>query len=69
MPEQRIVITIDENGQITAKTEGFKGDVCLSELDTLLQDETPLKVDKTDEFYQQNTVSNSHKEQQKNIQK
>ncbi len=30
MAEQRIVITIDENGKINASTEGIKGEMCLT---------------------------------------
>lgn len=36
MPEQKIVITIDDDGAITAKTAGFKGESCLEALDDLL---------------------------------
>ncbi|MEJ2766232.1 DUF2997 domain-containing protein [Photobacterium sp. MCCC 1A19761] len=60
MPEQKIVITIDEEGSITAKTSGFKGESCLEALDELLNLEgsvTSLK--KTDEFHQQQTVQRS----------
>lgn len=63
MAEQRITITIDENGQITAKTEGIKGEICLSELEQLLENEPLLQLDKTDEFHQQAKISS--KEQQK----
>jgi hypothetical protein len=53
MPEQRIVITIDEQGKISASTEGLKGEVCLDELQKILGEEADLgSLSKTDEFYQ-----------------
>lgn len=60
MPEQRIVITIDEEGSITAKTSGFKGESCLDALDELLEIEgTITSLKKTDEFRQQQTTQRS----------
>lgn len=57
MAEQRIVITIDENGKIDAKTDGIKGETCLDELSELLEMEQALmKISKTDEYYQQNEL-------------
>lgn len=57
MPEQRIVITIDEEGCITAKTSGFKGNSCLESLDELLNLEGKVtNLKKTDEFHQQQTM-------------
>jgi hypothetical protein len=57
MAEQRIVITIDENGKINAATEGIKGEMCLAELQELLGAEDNLQsVTKTDEFYQANEL-------------
>lgn len=57
MPEQRIVITIDDNGKINASTEGIKGEMCLDELQELLGSFEELQsVSKTDEFYQANEL-------------
>ncbi|MDF2152532.1 DUF2997 domain-containing protein [Vibrio sp. CAU 1672] len=57
MPEQKIIITIDEEGSITAKTAGFKGESCLEALDELLDTEgTIASLKKTDEFHQQQAV-------------
>ena len=54
MPEQKITLTIDEDGAITAKTSGFKGESCLDALDELLNLEGVVSsVKKTDEFHQQ----------------
>lgn len=56
MPEQKITLTIDDDGAITAKTSGFKGESCLEALDELLNLEGVVSsVKKTDEFHQQQT--------------
>lgn len=66
MQEQRISITISEDGRLNVKTDGIKGEACISEVEELLDGIADIeKVDKTDEYYQKiNTVS-----QNKNIQK
>ncbi len=57
MAEQRITITIDENGKINASTDGIKGEMCLTELQELLDDlENLQSVKKTDEYYQSEVV-------------
>lgn len=57
MPEQKIVITIDEEGAINAKTSGFKGESCLEALDELLDLEGSVtQLKKTDEYHQQQTI-------------
>lgn len=57
MAEQRIVITIDENGKINASMQGIKGEMCLTELQTLLSEFPDWEsVTKTDEFYQKITI-------------
>jgi hypothetical protein len=57
MAEQRIVITIDENGKINAATEGIKGEMCLTELQELLGEmENIQSISKTDEYYQANEL-------------
>lgn len=54
MPEQKITLTIDDDGAITAKTSGFKGESCLEALDELLNLEGVVSdVKKTDEYHQQ----------------
>lgn len=56
MPEQKITLTIDEDGAISAKTSGFKGESCLEALDELLNLEGAVSsVKKTDEYHQQQT--------------
>lgn len=53
MAEQKITITIDENGKIQAKTEGLKGELCLQELQQLLNTDLLQSVQTTDEYLQQ----------------
>jgi len=54
MPEQRIVVTIDDSGKINAETEGIKGEVCVDELQKLLGEIADLEsFSKTDEYYQE----------------
>ncbi|GHU75082.1 hypothetical protein FACS189461_0640 [Spirochaetia bacterium] len=54
MAEQRIVVTIDDQGKINAETEGLKGAVCLDTLQKLLGEIADLEsITKTDEFYQE----------------
>lgn len=38
MREQRITVTIDREGRVTADAEGFTGDACLKDLGRLLED-------------------------------
>ena len=60
MAEHRIEITIDENGKINAATEGMKGEVCLSELQSLLGEIADIEsIKKTDEYYQANELHNA----------
>lgn len=53
MPEQKITITIDDDGGISAKTQGFKGESCLDALDALLELDAVSHIKKTDEYHQQ----------------
>lgn len=62
MKEQRINIIINEDGSLDLKTDGIKGESCLSEVEELLDELADIKeVKKTDEYYQKVNVS------QKNI--
>lgn len=62
MKEQRINIIINEDGSLDLKTDGIKGEACLSEVEELLDELVDIKeVKKTDEYYQKVNVS------QKNI--
>ena len=62
MKEQRINIIINEDGSLDLKTDGIKGESCLSEVEELLDELADIKeVKKTNEYYQKVNVS------QKNI--
>lgn len=66
MAEQRIIITIDENGKINAETNGLKGKLCLEELQELLENDVDLSsIKKTDEYFQQQTNKIQNKIQNK----
>lgn len=61
MPEQQIILTIDENGKITAKTHGFKGEACIDAVAELMDEElNVVSVKKTDEWYQQVTTQQTN---------
>ncbi|MDR1318719.1 MAG: DUF2997 domain-containing protein [Treponema sp.] len=58
MAEQRIEITIDQDGKIEASSEGFKGETCLAELEKLLGEfGHAASVSKKDAFYQRTQAS------------
>ena len=38
MREQRITVTIDAEGKMSAKTDGLKGETCIEELEALLSE-------------------------------
>jgi thiamine pyrophosphokinase len=54
MPEQRIVVEIDDSGKINAETFGIKGEVCVDKLQEILGDVVGDidSVSKKDEYYQ-----------------
>ncbi len=57
MPEQQIILTIDEQGQINAKTEGFKGESCIDAVVELLGEQININnIKKTDEFHKSQVV-------------
>lgn len=63
MAEQKITIEIDEDGKISAKTSGFKGETCLEALQELLDKQLSLASFKpTDDYYQQNKVTSQQKQ-------
>ena len=53
MAEHRIEIIIDQDGKISASTEGIKGEVCLEKLQELIGDLADFEsYEKTDEWFQ-----------------
>ena len=53
MGEEKITITIDEEGRLHLETRGIKGPVCLDEARALLAGVAiTTQVSKTDEYYE-----------------
>lgn len=53
MKEEKIIITINEDGSLELKSEGIKGEACMSEIEALLSEDMDIESDKkTDEYYQ-----------------
>ena len=53
MKEERITITINEDGSLNVKTDGIKGEACLDEVNALLDELSNIKeIKKTDEYNQ-----------------
>lgn len=68
MAEQKIEIKIDENGKITAETFGIKGELCIEELQKLLEGIADVEsIKKTDEFYQQQEMNKNNQIKNKKI--
>ncbi|MFA7171116.1 MAG: hypothetical protein WC180_03930 [Candidatus Paceibacterota bacterium] len=66
MPEQRVTIEINEDGNITAKTSGFYGDICMDALtDILGEEEVPMTIKPSDDYYQHIKTSSREILQQK----
>ncbi|WP_017221384.1 DUF2997 domain-containing protein [Moritella dasanensis] len=57
MAEQKITLIIDEDGAISAKTQGFAGNTCLDALDEIMDVQPVTSIRTTDEF-NQNVVRN-----------
>lgn len=61
MKEDRITITINEDGSLNVKTEGLKGEACLDEVNALLDEVANIKeIKKTDEYNQRVNVQNQN---------
>ena len=66
MGEQRIIIEINPDGSIKAKTDGFKGETCMNALQELLgKDEFFCSVKPSDEFYQETKITAINKVEQR----
>lgn len=60
MQEEKIIITINEDGSMEVKSEGIKGEACINEIESLLQDIAQIKSGKkTDEYYQKVLTKNT----------
>ncbi|MEI0488773.1 DUF2997 domain-containing protein [Brachyspira pulli] len=61
MKEERITITINEDGSLNVKTEGLKGEACLDEVNALLDEVANIKeIKKTDEYNQRINTQNQN---------
>lgn len=59
MKEYKIEIEIDEDGNIRAETKGMEGEICIEELDQILDGLTgERKEKKKPEFYKKVSQSN-----------
>lgn len=67
MKEERIVVTIDANGTMTAKTTGIKGERCIEELEALLSELAELdEIQHTREFKEKDApVKNASQQRQR----
>ena len=67
MKEERIVVTIDANGTMTAKTTGIKGDRCIEELEALLSELAELdEIQHTREYKEKDApVKNASQQRQR----
>ena len=67
MKEERIVVTIDANGTMTAKTTGIKGERCIEELEALLSELAELdEIQHTREFKEKDApVKNATQQRQR----
>lgn len=66
MKEERIVVTIDANGTMTAKTTGIKGERCIEELEALLSELAELdEIQHTREYKEKDApVKNASQQRQ-----
>ena len=67
MKEERIVVTIDASGTMTAKTTGIKGERCIEELEALLSELAELDdIQHTREYKEKDaSVKNASKQRQR----
>ncbi|PEQ91720.1 hypothetical protein CN481_15640 [Bacillus sp. AFS006103] len=58
MEEVQIILTISEDGGISAETKGMKGSVCMDELEKLFAEIDEINsVTKTEDYYETDTNS------------
>ena len=65
MKEERIVVTIDANGTMTAKTTGIKGERCIEELEALLSELAELDEVQHTREYKEKDATVRHTTQQR----
>ena len=58
MKEQRITVTIDADGKMSAKTSGLKGETCIEELEALLSELAEIEdVKHTREYHEKDPTA------------
>lgn len=68
MKEERIVVTIDADGAMTAKTSGIKGERCIDELEALLSELAELdEIQHTREFKEKDAPVKQTSQQQQRL--
>ena len=68
MKEQRITVTIDAEGKMTAKTSGLKGEACIEELEALLSELAELDdVEHTREYHEKDPHSGQRNSNQQGL--
>ena len=61
MSERKIIITIDEDGKISAEADHFQGEICIEEIQKLLEGFEEIDdEDRKPEFYEQETRVHSN---------
>ena len=65
MREQKIVVTIDADGKMSAKTTGLKGETCIDELEALLSELAELEDIEHTREYQEKDPRSAQKTQSK----
>jgi len=62
MAEEKIVVEIDENGELKAETFGLVGPICMEKLDKLLKDFDGGDNEKKPDYYKHPTISPNTKQ-------
>ena len=68
MKEQRITVTIDAEGKMSAKTTGLKGETCIEELEALLSELAEIEnVEHTKEYHEKDPQMRQQNSNQQRI--
>jgi hypothetical protein len=66
--EQKITVTIDAEGKMSAKTNGLKGETCIEELEALLSELAEIEdVAHTREYHEKEPQTRQHNSNQQRI--
>lgn len=69
MTEEKIILEIDDDGNLDITTLGIKGPKCVEEVLKILEDLAAItELDKTDEFYQEvNQITKKNVEKRQEV--